>query len=403
MVHEQAIFLAALERDNPAERAAYLQYACGDDVRLRKRVEALLRSHDQAGSFLGLPAAEQVVRNSEKSKAASAQTTRCMRAPQLPERRSLPFRRWAVAAAAVLLAVAGLGLTEATGVTKLSSTAIHLFTPNGTLVVEIDDPSVSVAIDGEEMVITGAGPKEIRLKAGNHKVEASKHGQPVMNELVNIQKAGRTIVRVRRDGPQERRGFEHDFDNTIRAGRVGVPAPEKDHPAAHGQRLAKLLAKDDTAQIVRYFASLPKSEHDDLMHGKVVKRKIEQLDGDNRRAFGNLAGQAKGEDAEVGFAVVELKPPPHGPGNRKPPKKDGDDDMPPPHGGPPHLNHDGPPPPRLVTWFVSSPESKLAWGILVGPPEHDLPDHVNHDIEEQLQNVLSGRTPNRPARPAADW
>src|SRR5262245_55611220 len=45
------LFLAALERP-PAERAAYLEAACGADAALRERVEALLRAHDEPGAFL---------------------------------------------------------------------------------------------------------------------------------------------------------------------------------------------------------------------------------------------------------------------------------------------------------------------------------------------------------------
>src|SRR5438105_4048339 len=52
----KAIFLAAVEKADPDERAAYLQQACGGDAALRRQVEALLRRHEQAGSFLEPPA-----------------------------------------------------------------------------------------------------------------------------------------------------------------------------------------------------------------------------------------------------------------------------------------------------------------------------------------------------------
>jgi serine/threonine protein kinase/Leucine-rich repeat (LRR) protein len=101
------------------------------------------------------------------------------------------------AAAAVLLALLGtLGLTEATGVTNLRSTIIRLFSPEGTLVVEVDDPGVSVKIDGSDIVITGAGAKEIRLKPGRYTVEATKDGKVVSRELVTVTKDGRQVVRV---------------------------------------------------------------------------------------------------------------------------------------------------------------------------------------------------------------
>jgi Leucine-rich repeat (LRR) protein len=104
-------------------------------------------------------------------------------------------RRWA--AAAVVLALLGaLGFTEATGVTDVRGAVIRLFSPQGTLVVEVDDPEVSVKIDGSELVITGAGAKEIRLKPGRYTVEASKDGKIVSRELVTITKSGKQVVRV---------------------------------------------------------------------------------------------------------------------------------------------------------------------------------------------------------------
>ena len=108
-------------------------------------------------------------------------------------------RRWLWAAAAVVLLVAGLGVGEATGVTDVRGTAIRLFSPDGTLVVEVDDPGVSVSVDGADVVITGAGAKEIRLKPGQYKVEASKDGKVVRQELVNVSRNGRQVVRLSKE------------------------------------------------------------------------------------------------------------------------------------------------------------------------------------------------------------
>jgi hypothetical protein len=108
----------------------------------------------------------------------------------------LGTRRWAAAAAGLLLLLGGLGFTEATGVTNVRGTVIRLFSPEGTLVVEVDDPEVSVKIDGSELVITGAGAREIRLKPGRYTVEASKDGKIVRRELVTVTKKGRQVVRV---------------------------------------------------------------------------------------------------------------------------------------------------------------------------------------------------------------
>lgn len=49
---ERTIFKAALKIKSPTGRAAYLKGACENDAELLARVEALLESHDEAGSFL---------------------------------------------------------------------------------------------------------------------------------------------------------------------------------------------------------------------------------------------------------------------------------------------------------------------------------------------------------------
>src|SRR5208337_646584 len=55
---EESIFAEALDKKSPEERAAFLDDVC-DDV-LRARVENLLQSHQQAGSFLRRPIATTV-------------------------------------------------------------------------------------------------------------------------------------------------------------------------------------------------------------------------------------------------------------------------------------------------------------------------------------------------------
>ncbi len=59
-MNERSIFLEALEKDALAGRSAYLDEACGGDLAMRQRVEALLSSHEQAGSFLGKPVPERL-------------------------------------------------------------------------------------------------------------------------------------------------------------------------------------------------------------------------------------------------------------------------------------------------------------------------------------------------------
>jgi eukaryotic-like serine/threonine-protein kinase len=53
---EQELFLAALDKNDPRERAAFLAAACGQDNALRRRLEHLLGEREGIGSFLEEPA-----------------------------------------------------------------------------------------------------------------------------------------------------------------------------------------------------------------------------------------------------------------------------------------------------------------------------------------------------------
>src|SRR5262245_22776899 len=52
---EESIFAQALEISYAAERAAFLDKACGVDHALRAAVEALLRANERSGDLLDLP------------------------------------------------------------------------------------------------------------------------------------------------------------------------------------------------------------------------------------------------------------------------------------------------------------------------------------------------------------
>ena len=57
---ERSIFLNALDREDPAARAAYLDEVCAGRPELRRRMERLLRAHQTEGPFLEVPAPEQL-------------------------------------------------------------------------------------------------------------------------------------------------------------------------------------------------------------------------------------------------------------------------------------------------------------------------------------------------------
>ncbi len=54
----ETVFFAALDKGSPAERAAYLDEACGGDDALRRKIERMLAAHAEAGSFLETPTGE---------------------------------------------------------------------------------------------------------------------------------------------------------------------------------------------------------------------------------------------------------------------------------------------------------------------------------------------------------
>lgn len=115
-----------------------------------------------------------------------------------------PGHRWRIAAftslALLVALVLTLSLSEAGGIGNLAAFVVRIFTPDGILVVETDDPDVKVTIEGDGgLVITGAGPQEVRLQPGSYRLRADKDGKPARpdRELVSISRGGKQVVRVR--------------------------------------------------------------------------------------------------------------------------------------------------------------------------------------------------------------
>lgn len=111
----------------------------------------------------------------------------------------LPRRRRALLAACLLGLLSLFTISEAFGFTRLveaAAVALRIRTPDGTLVVEVDDPDVKVSVDGDGVVISGAGVQEIRLKPGTYKLTASKDGKQVQTELVTIKRGDKVVVRM---------------------------------------------------------------------------------------------------------------------------------------------------------------------------------------------------------------
>jgi eukaryotic-like serine/threonine-protein kinase len=105
-------------------------------------------------------------------------------------------------AAASIAALSVLGAAEARGVTDITgfvATMLRIRTADGTLVVRIDDPETKVNIDGEMLVVSAPGFREVRLHPGPHRVKASRDGTPVLDELVSISRGDKKVVTVSRE------------------------------------------------------------------------------------------------------------------------------------------------------------------------------------------------------------
>lgn len=118
-----------------------------------------------------------------------------------PERRTLKSLILAV----LLIGGIGMGITEAAGVTdvgKLLEIALRLKTPEGTLVIEIEDPDVEVSVDGSEVILSGITQQELRLKPGKYQYRATRKGEPAESDWVTIERDGKTVVRIRQLPPE---------------------------------------------------------------------------------------------------------------------------------------------------------------------------------------------------------
>ncbi len=105
--------------------------------------------------------------------------------PYPVDRPKRPRKRRLAIAAVGLLALIALGAAGSDFV----ATVLRIRTPDGTMVIKVSDPDVKVKVDGADVVITGAGPQELRVKPGMHTVEAAK-GRKIKTEIVTVERGG---------------------------------------------------------------------------------------------------------------------------------------------------------------------------------------------------------------------
>lgn len=249
------------------------------------------------------------------------------------------------AAAAVMLVLLGLGMSDATGLTNLAGTVIQLVRGDGLLIVETDDPAVSVTIDHGDLVITGAGPKQVRLKPGLHQLLASKDGMVVHQDQVRILRNGRLVVHIKLEAapkasqplheqPVDEQAFLTDYDLVVRVGRGNLAENERRQLLADNHPLLAQLVDPNTKPLIEMFANLPEESHTALKKTGYLKWRFSTLDAARQTVFENAQraillrrtfvdlrprkeGPAPTEDeqlsintltnsGEVGFAVVDV-------------------------------------------------------------------------------------------------
>ncbi len=148
--------------------------------------------------------------------------------PYPVERPKKPGRRRLAIAAVGLLALVALGAAGSDFV----ATILRIRTADGTMVIKVSDPDVKVKVDGEDVVITGAGPQELRVKPGMHTVEAAKRGT-VRTQVVTVERGGKMAVEV-------------DFEPALAIAPPGVSTK-----AAASRTLAVTLGANDDGSLGR--------------------------------------------------------------------------------------------------------------------------------------------------------
>lgn len=141
---------------------------------------------------------------SAEAPAAASERASDEASPEGDGRKRFRWRR-VVLAAALLLAVS-LGLSEVAGFTRVLATAATLLrfqTPEGTLLVDVKDPAVQVTVDSGtgELVVTGAGIHELRVRAGERRIQATRDGRPILDDVITVTRDGRNVVTVRQEPP----------------------------------------------------------------------------------------------------------------------------------------------------------------------------------------------------------
>ena len=110
-----------------------------------------------------------------------------VRTPAVPEPVSQPpsrkSRKWAVAAAAALIAV-------------LVAVVIHLRAGTAVLTIEVSDPDIQVAVRGATVILTGPGTNDVEVKPGDNELTITHNGLTFKSDKFTLQRGKNVAVKV---------------------------------------------------------------------------------------------------------------------------------------------------------------------------------------------------------------
>jgi hypothetical protein len=142
--------------------------------------------------------AESLERIAQKGESRPATASLPARSPARPLAALAGRRRWGVVAAAAL----ALALLIPLGLWL--SGVLRIRTPDGVLVVTVNEPDAEVYVDGSKVTVTwGEGGKkaEVHARPGTRRVEVKKDGFAAYGEEVTLADGGRQVIAARLEKP----------------------------------------------------------------------------------------------------------------------------------------------------------------------------------------------------------
>lgn len=100
---------------------------------------------------------------------------------------------------AAAMIVVLFGISEVSGLTHVSNMlmdVVRVKTPDGTLIIKVEDPEIEVTIDGERISISDGDSNIFHFKPGDYKVEAKKDGKVVLEKIVSVERDGKEVVSI---------------------------------------------------------------------------------------------------------------------------------------------------------------------------------------------------------------